>query len=184
MPNLTKILTSALSARLPTIFSTRDFVKAGALISYGPSYTERFGRAADYVDKILHGAKPGDLPVDQPTKFASSISRLPKRWASTFALVGKPGNDRFLTCNGNATIAHGLWRIAVLWPGPLATLRFGWFAACTGASAHCLPRGSGQRIVAGQIDKLEVANRRLQGSSPDVCQCLLGVTSGNGGCNL
>jgi putative tryptophan/tyrosine transport system substrate-binding protein len=66
---LTSALASALGARLPTIFSTRDFVKAGALMSYGPSYTERFGRAADYVDKILHGAKHGDLPVEQPTKF-------------------------------------------------------------------------------------------------------------------
>jgi putative ABC transport system substrate-binding protein len=67
--NRTSILTSALGARLPTIFSTRDFVKAGALMSYGPSYTERFRRAADYVDKILRGAKPADLPVEQPTKF-------------------------------------------------------------------------------------------------------------------
>ena len=72
--NRTSILTSALDARLPTIFSTRDFVKAGALMSYGPSYTERFGRAADYVDKILHGAKPGDLPVEQPTKFELVIN--------------------------------------------------------------------------------------------------------------
>jgi putative tryptophan/tyrosine transport system substrate-binding protein len=72
--NLTSILTSALSARLPTIFSTRDFVKAGALMSYGPSYTERFGRAADYVDKILRGTKPGDIPVDQPTKFELVIN--------------------------------------------------------------------------------------------------------------
>jgi putative tryptophan/tyrosine transport system substrate-binding protein len=67
--NRTSILTSALGAGLPTIFSTRDFVKAGALMSYGPSYTERFRRAADYVDKILRGAKPADLPVEQPTKF-------------------------------------------------------------------------------------------------------------------
>jgi putative ABC transport system substrate-binding protein len=72
--NRTSILTSALSARVPTIFSTRDFVKAGALMSYGPSYTERFGRAADYVDKILRGAKPGDLPVEQPTKFELIIN--------------------------------------------------------------------------------------------------------------
>ena len=67
--NRTGILTSALGARLPTIFSTRDFVKDGALMSYGPSYTERFRRAADYVDKILRGAKPADIPVEQPTKF-------------------------------------------------------------------------------------------------------------------
>jgi putative ABC transport system substrate-binding protein len=72
--NRTSILTSALGARLPTIFSTSDFVKAGALMSYGPSYTERFRRAADYVDKILRGAKPGDLPVEQPTKFELVIN--------------------------------------------------------------------------------------------------------------
>src|SRR5580692_3539607 len=72
--NRTDILSSALAAQLPTIFSTRDFVKAGALMSYGPSYTERFGHAADYVDKILRGAKPSDLPVDQPTKFELVIN--------------------------------------------------------------------------------------------------------------
>ena len=72
--NRTIILTSALDARLPTIFSTRDFVKAGALMSYGPSPTERFRRAADYVDKILRGAKPSDLPVDQPIKFELVIN--------------------------------------------------------------------------------------------------------------
>jgi putative ABC transport system substrate-binding protein len=67
--NLMRILTLALGARLPTIFSTRDFVRGGGFMSYGPSYTERFGRAADYVDKILRGARPGDIPVEQPTKF-------------------------------------------------------------------------------------------------------------------
>jgi len=67
--NLMRILTLALGARLPTIFSTRDFVRGGGFMSYGPSYTERFGRAADYVDKILRGAKPGEIPVEQPTKF-------------------------------------------------------------------------------------------------------------------
>ena len=66
--NLMRILTLALGARLPTIF-TRDFVHGGGFMSYGPSYTERFGRAADYVDKILRGTKPGDIPVEQPTKF-------------------------------------------------------------------------------------------------------------------
>src|SRR5205809_4320418 len=67
--NLMRIFTLALGARLPTIFSTRDFVRGGGFMSYGPSYTERFQRAADYVDKILRGAKPSDIPVEQPTKF-------------------------------------------------------------------------------------------------------------------
>jgi putative ABC transport system substrate-binding protein len=67
--NLMRILTLALGARLPTIFSTRDFVRGGGFMSYGPSYTERFQRAADYVDKILRGTKPSDIPVEQPTKF-------------------------------------------------------------------------------------------------------------------
>jgi putative tryptophan/tyrosine transport system substrate-binding protein len=60
--NRTSILTSALDAQMPTIFSTRDFVKGGALMSYGPSYTERFAHAADYVDRILRGAKPRGPP--------------------------------------------------------------------------------------------------------------------------
>jgi putative ABC transport system substrate-binding protein len=72
--NRTSILSFALEAQLPTIFSTRDFVKVGALMSYGPSYTERFGHAAEYVDKILRGTKPSDLPVDQPTKFELVIN--------------------------------------------------------------------------------------------------------------
>jgi putative ABC transport system substrate-binding protein len=72
--NLTRILTLALGARLPTIFSTRDFVKAGALMSYGPNYSDLFRHSADYVDKILRGTKPGDIPVEQPTKFELVIN--------------------------------------------------------------------------------------------------------------
>jgi putative tryptophan/tyrosine transport system substrate-binding protein len=64
-----RIITYALSRRLPTIFSVRDYVQAGALMSYGPNFPALFRRAAEYVDKILRGAKPGDLPVEQPTKF-------------------------------------------------------------------------------------------------------------------
>ena len=67
--NRTRIITLALSARLPTIFNTRDLVQAGGLMSYGPNYLAQFRRAADYVDKILRGTKPGDIPVEQPTKF-------------------------------------------------------------------------------------------------------------------
>src|SRR5271167_1202315 len=67
--NRTRISTPALNARLPTIFNTGDYVKAGGFMSYGPSFTEMFQRTADLVDKILHGAKASDIPVEQPTKF-------------------------------------------------------------------------------------------------------------------
>ena len=64
-----QINTLALTARLPTIFLLREYVEAGGLMSYGPSFPDLFRRAGDYVDKILRGAKPGDIPVEQPTKF-------------------------------------------------------------------------------------------------------------------
>ncbi len=67
--NRIRINTSALGARLPTMHGSRDYVEAGGLMSYGPNYPDLFRRSADYVDKILHGAKPGDIPVEQPTKF-------------------------------------------------------------------------------------------------------------------
>jgi len=72
--NRTPILAAALGERLPTIFSTRDFVKAGGLMSYGPNYSDLFQHSADYVDKILRGTKPGDIPVEQPTKFELVIN--------------------------------------------------------------------------------------------------------------
>jgi putative ABC transport system substrate-binding protein len=64
-----RINTLANVARLPTIHGQREFVEAGGLISYGPSYQNLFRRAGDYVDKILRGAKPGELPVERPAKF-------------------------------------------------------------------------------------------------------------------
>jgi putative ABC transport system substrate-binding protein len=67
--NRVRISTLALAARLPTIFVHRDYVEAGGLMSYGANLADLFRRAADYVDKILRGAKPADLPVEQPTKF-------------------------------------------------------------------------------------------------------------------
>jgi putative tryptophan/tyrosine transport system substrate-binding protein len=67
--NRTRIITLALGARLPTIFNTRDFVQAGGLMSYGPSFPSQFRRAAELIDKILRGTKPGDIPVEQPTQF-------------------------------------------------------------------------------------------------------------------
>ena len=59
----------ALAARLPTMYGFREHVDTGGLVSYGPNFPHLFRRAADYVDKILRGAKPGELPVEQPTKF-------------------------------------------------------------------------------------------------------------------
>jgi putative ABC transport system substrate-binding protein len=54
--------------RLPVVYGLREFAEAGGLMSYGPNIADQFRRAAIYVDKILRGAKPGDLPVEQPTK--------------------------------------------------------------------------------------------------------------------
>jgi putative ABC transport system substrate-binding protein len=67
--NLTRIMTFSHTARLPTIFNARDFVQAGGLMSYGPNYPAQFRRAAEFVDKILRGAKPADIPVEQATRF-------------------------------------------------------------------------------------------------------------------
>jgi putative tryptophan/tyrosine transport system substrate-binding protein len=68
-PHRISVNTLANVARLPTNAASREFVEAGSLMSYGPSLPDLFRRAADYVDKILRGAKPGELPVEQATKF-------------------------------------------------------------------------------------------------------------------
>jgi putative ABC transport system substrate-binding protein len=60
--------------QVPSMFFSSDFVDAGGIMSYGPSFTESYRRAATYVDKILKGAKPADLPVEQPTKFELVIN--------------------------------------------------------------------------------------------------------------
>jgi putative ABC transport system substrate-binding protein len=67
--NRIRISTIALGDRLPTMLSNREFVAAGGLMSYGPNFPDLFRRAADLVDKILRGAKPADIPVEQPIKF-------------------------------------------------------------------------------------------------------------------
>src|SRR5262245_62641073 len=69
-----RINTLAAGARLPTVYATRAFVEAGGLMAYGPNNTDLFRRAGDYVDKIVRGAKPADLPVEQPTKFELIIN--------------------------------------------------------------------------------------------------------------
>lgn len=73
--NRTRIIKLALNARLPTIFSYRDYVEAGGLMSYGPNYADLFRHAADIVDKVLRGMKPSDIPVEQASKFELVINR-------------------------------------------------------------------------------------------------------------
>jgi putative ABC transport system substrate-binding protein len=72
--NRARIIRLAFSEHLPTIFSYDDYVEAGGFISYGPNYADLFRRAADMVDKILHGKKPGDIPIERPTKFDFAIN--------------------------------------------------------------------------------------------------------------
>ena len=72
--NRIRINTLALGGLLPTMHGFREIVEAGGLMSYGPNFPDLFRRGADYVDKILRGAKPGDLPVEQPTKFELVIN--------------------------------------------------------------------------------------------------------------
>src|SRR5262249_1237610 len=67
--NRVRIVTFALTARLPTMYDHRGHVEAGGLMCYGPNFPELWRRTAEMVDKILRGARPADLPVEQPTKF-------------------------------------------------------------------------------------------------------------------
>jgi len=64
-----RINTLALAARLPTMYLFREYVETGGLMSYGPNLPDLYRRSGDYVDKILRGTKPADIPVEQPTKF-------------------------------------------------------------------------------------------------------------------
>src|SRR5258708_20016714 len=75
--NRVRINAFALEARLPTIFGEQLYVEAGGLMSYGPDIPDLFRRASEYVDKILRGVKPGDLPVEKPTKFVLVINLNP-----------------------------------------------------------------------------------------------------------
>ena len=70
----TQVVELAVKSRLPAIYNVAEFVEAGGLMTYSASITDLYRRAATYVDKILKGAKPADLPVEQPTKFELIIN--------------------------------------------------------------------------------------------------------------
>jgi putative ABC transport system substrate-binding protein len=72
--NRTRIVELSIKNRLPMIYGSGDHAEGGALISYGPDIVDNYRRAATYVDKILKGARPADLPVEQPTKFELVIN--------------------------------------------------------------------------------------------------------------
>ena len=74
IPHRARLVNLAAKNRLPSIFSQRADVEAGGLMSYGPNFADMYRRAATYVDKILKGARPADLPVEQPTKFELVIN--------------------------------------------------------------------------------------------------------------
>ncbi|MGC2055400.1 MAG: ABC transporter substrate-binding protein, partial [Pseudolabrys sp.] len=74
LTNRARIQTSAMGARLPTVYNSREYVETGGLMSYGPNFLDQWRRTAEIVDKILRGAKPGDIPVEQPTKFELVIN--------------------------------------------------------------------------------------------------------------
>jgi len=76
--------------KLPSVSAYRELVVAGGLMSFGPSYEHMHRRAADYVDKILRGTKPGDLPIEQPTKFDLRVN------LKTAKAIGLAVPDAFL----------------------------------------------------------------------------------------
>jgi putative ABC transport system substrate-binding protein len=85
--NQNRINALALGARIPTMHGSREYVQAGGLMSYGASFPALYRRTADHVDKILHGTKPTDIPVEQPTKFDLVINLIT---AKTLGLIVPP----------------------------------------------------------------------------------------------
>jgi putative ABC transport system substrate-binding protein len=85
MQHVSDIVALALKHRLPTMYPWRMYPDAGGLMSYNRSLTDPYRRGATYVDKILKGAKPADLPVEQPMKFELVINlKTPKPWVSLY----------------------------------------------------------------------------------------------------
>jgi putative ABC transport system substrate-binding protein len=77
--NRLRVTAAALAARLPTMFGSREWLDVGGMMSYGSNFADRFRRSADLVDKILRGAKPADIPIEQPTKFDLAVNLITAR---------------------------------------------------------------------------------------------------------
>ena len=89
------IITLAARHKLPAVYYERSFVAAGGLVSYGPDYVDQYRRAAGYVDRILKGEKPADLPVQAPTKYELVINlKTARRSASTVPKRCSPAPTR------------------------------------------------------------------------------------------
>ena len=88
----------AIANRLPSIFSQREYVLAGGLISYGEALSEVFRRVAYYVDKIFRGTKPADLPIEQPSRFSLAIN------VKTAKAVGLAVPESFLAVRADEVI--------------------------------------------------------------------------------
>ena len=91
-PNEKRIVGFALKSRLPSVYGSREVVEAGGLMSYNADLAHSYRRVAIYVDKILKGAKPGDLPIEQPTKFELVINL---KTAKQIGLAIPPGYSRW-----------------------------------------------------------------------------------------
>jgi len=99
--NRIRINTLAQDLGLPTIYGSREYVEAGALMSYGPNFADLFRRAAEYVDKSLRGTKPADIPVEQPTKFDLFINlKTAKAIGLQIGSFGPAGRDASATSAG------------------------------------------------------------------------------------
>ena len=104
----------ALGARLPTMYGYRDAVESGGLMSYGPDFSDLWKRSADYVDKVLRGAKPADIPVEQPTKFSLTVNLTTAKmlWSRNAAIAARPRRrgDRMIGRRDFITLLGGQQR--------------------------------------------------------------------------
>jgi putative tryptophan/tyrosine transport system substrate-binding protein len=106
--NRIRIHTLAMSARLPTMHGFREYVEAGGLVSYGASFLHLWRRASEYVDKILRGAKPGDLPVEQPTKFDLVVNLVTAQALERRS--PRSGDDQILRLRRHSGYPRQYWR--------------------------------------------------------------------------